>query len=232
MAGLVACGFVTLLNILFNGVAGRLRSLYYPPDWRRVWLLSALPLSASILYITMTYNAPTLPLSHAIRCVLATLIGLAFALLPGEWAARRSVDLAWLVVDGVGLMPVLILMRAIELPGRGLNVSPILAWGFAIGSVIGGLIWLRTVAHLRHKRGRAMPHALAQLAAGLSVSYVIMPLVHYLIATPPGYKYITTAANFFAINPFLQVVVFVVAAAMVFGADRVRRNLHHRTSSS
>ena len=36
---------------------------------------------------------------------------------------------------------------------------------------------------------------------------LLLPLVHYLLATPPGYPYITTASNFFAstsvsLNPF------------------------------
>ena len=78
----------------------------------------------------MTVNWPTLPLFNAMECVPATLLGLALALAPGAWAARRHMALAWLTMDGFGLMPVLLLLWAIELPGRGLISAPV-AYGVA-----------------------------------------------------------------------------------------------------
>ena len=65
----------------------------------------------------MTLNTPTLPLRLASACVIATLAGLALALLPGEWAARRPANLLWLALDGMGLAPILLLLRSVELPG-------------------------------------------------------------------------------------------------------------------
>ena len=101
--------------------------------------LCALPLIVGIPAITMTRNTPTLPLGLAAACVVATLAGLALALLPGEWAARRPVDLTWLAFDGLGLMPILLLLRSVELPGRGVSVSMPLAVLFAIGGLLAGI---------------------------------------------------------------------------------------------
>jgi hypothetical protein len=123
MAGLVATGAVLVIYVSLNWLLGRLadwrRRRYTPPPWWQVWALSALPLAIGIPAITMTVNAPVLPASLAAACAGATLAGLALALWPGAWAAERPGDLLWLVADGAGLVPVLILMRALELPGRG-----------------------------------------------------------------------------------------------------------------
>ena len=87
--------------------------------------------------ITMTVNSPTLPLSLAAACVVA---GLAVALPAGRWAAAWPGDLAWLAADGLGLVPALLLLRAVELPGRGLSVSPAVAWGAALGGLVVGAL--------------------------------------------------------------------------------------------
>ena len=106
MAGLVAAGAVMVIYTVFNWTLGRLAirrgQNYRPPTWWRVWVLCALPLAIGIPAITMTRNTPTLPFGLAAACVIATLAGLALALLPGEWAARRPVDLTLARVRRVG----------------------------------------------------------------------------------------------------------------------------------
>lgn len=94
--------------------------------------------SLGIPAITMSVNWPTLPPALAAACVVATLLGLAVALLPGQWAAERPLDLIWLATDGLGLMPALMLLHAVELPGRGVSLSPVVAWFFAIGGLVAG----------------------------------------------------------------------------------------------
>ena len=195
---------------------------YRPPAWWRVWVLCALPLIIGIPAITMTRNTPTLPLGLAAACVVATLAGLALALLPGEWAARRPVDLIWLAFDGLGLMPILLLLHSVELPGRGVSVSMPLAILFAFGGLLAGIAWLGVMSGLRAWRRRPTPPAGALLAAGLCLSYLLMPLVHHLFATPPGWRYISTASNFFAFNPVLQLAVFAVAAGTAVAVTRLR----------
>ncbi len=125
------------------------QSTYAPPTWWRIWLLAALPLAIGIPLITMTVNQPTLPLPLAAACVLSTLAGLALALWPGDWAAERPWDLLWLWGDGAGLMPVLLLLRVVELPGRGLSISGEMATMIAAGALLLAVAWLGLMSVLR-----------------------------------------------------------------------------------
>jgi hypothetical protein len=232
MSGLVAAGAVMVLYAATNWLCGQVlagrNKPFVPSTWWRVWVLSALPLSIGIPAITMTVNAPVLPPALAAACVAATLLGLAIALLPGKWAAERPLDLIWLVADSVGLAPALLLLRAIELPGRGLSISASSAWLVAIGGLAAGCAWLAGVSMLRIWRHKPVPGAGALLVAGLGLSYVLMPLVHHLLATPPAYRYISTASNFFAFDPGIQLLAVSAAASLAVGATNGRRWLSRR----
>lgn len=232
MSGLVACGAVMILYVAANWLVGRIEALrrrsYRPPAWWQVWAFCAPPLIVGIAIITMTANWPTLPPLNAAACVLATLIGLALALMPGSLAARRPVDLIWLAFDGMGLMPTLLLLQAIELPGRGLRLSVSMAYLVAFGSTIAGAVWLVIMTGLRAWRRKPSPGAGALLAMGLSLSYLWMPLVHHLLATPPECRYISAASNFFAFNLEVQLVVFFVAAALAVGITRFRKYVQRK----
>lgn len=232
MAGLVAAGAVLVLYAAINWLGGRIaarrgRSFGAPSPWR-VWALGALPLAVGIPAITMTVNSPTLPLSLAAACVAATLAGLAVALPAGRWAAERPGDLAWLAADGLGLVPALLLLRAVELPGRGLSVSPVVAWGAAIGGLVAGALWLALMGVLRRRRRRESPGAVALFVAGLALSYLLLPLAHYLLAVPPGFRYISNAANFFAVNPLIQLLALLAAATLAAGATALRQRGYKR----
>ena len=119
-------------------------------------------------------------------------------------------------------MPILLLLRAVELPGRGVSVSMPLAILFAIGGLLAGIAWLGVMTGLRAWRRRPAPPAGALLAAGLCLSYLLLPLVHHLFATPPGWRYISTASNFFAFSPILQLAVFAAAAGVAVVVTRLR----------
>jgi len=194
---------------------------YVPPAWWRVWVVAAPAVLIGIPLITMRVNEPTLPPGDAAACVGATLVGLAFALMPGAAAAERPVDLVWTALHGAGLMPALLLVRALELPGQGL-ISPAVAWGVAVGGTLSGGAWLMLVAGMEAWRGRSSPSAGAILVSGLCVSYLLMPVVHHLLATPPGYRYITTSSNFFADHVGLQALALLVAGLLALGVPRLQ----------
>src|SRR5574341_351648 len=222
MAGLVADGWVMVLYTAFNTAAGRLwRERYIAPAWR-VWVVCAPFLAVGIPAITMTVNRPTLPVLNALECTAATLAGLIVAHMPGKLAAERPADLVWLAADGLALVPVLITLRVVELPRRGVGITPLVAGLVAAGSIIGGVIWLGLMTLARRRGHRLSPGAGAIFLAGLGESYILMPLAHHLFATPPGYPYITTASNFFAYDPFLQAAVLIIAGGLAWGAARVR----------
>ena len=199
MAGLVATGIVLTLYVPLNWFLGRMTAhrgrSYRPPAWQFVWALCVLPLVIGIPLITMTQNDPTLPFGLAIACLVSTLAGLALALLPGRLAATKPMELVWLAADGAGFVPTLLLLKVIELPAKGLRLpfSPDSIPLFAAGIVVAGAIWLGLMTLLRRWRGRPAPGAVELLLAGFSLSYLLMPLVHYLLATPTGYRYISAA---------------------------------------
>jgi hypothetical protein len=229
MSGLVASGAVMILYIAANALLGRIArarySDYRAPAWWRVWLLCAPGLIVGIPFITMNFNQPTMPLAIAVSCVLSPLCGLAIALMPGVLAAQNPTALAWLALDGAGLMPALLLLRAVELPGRGLTITPTIAYLLAFGGVITGIVWLGVVGALRAWRRKPSPSAAEIFVAGLALSYVLLPLVHHLLATPPAFRYITTASNFFAFDVGVQAAAFIVAAGLAMGTVKIRHSL-------
>jgi len=227
MSGLVAAGavavFYTALNWALGRIAAGFKHDYDPPEWWAVWTLCAVPLIVGIPAMTMTLNSPTLPPGLAGACAVATLAGLALALMPCAWAARRPRDLLWLAFDGVGLMPALLLLRAVELPGRGVSVSVATARVFAVGGILAGIVWLGMMTVLRTWRHTPLPGAGLLLVAGLSETYLLLPLAHHLLATPPAYRYISTASNFFAFNFGLQIFAFGVATGLAVAAAWLRQ---------
>ncbi len=228
MSGLVISGAVMVIYTGFNWALGRVgdRSQrgYCPPPWWQVWVLCAIPLIFGIPSITMTVNSPTLPPLLAVACVGMTLVGLVLALLPGSWAAQYPHDLLWLVIDGAGLMPILLLLRVIELPNRGLISKP-MAIVFALGSILTAIGWLGVMTGFRVWRRKSLPDAGMLFTAGLGLSYLLLPLLHYLLASKPAYRYISAASNFFAFDIGLQVLIFIISAGIAIGVTQIRRRL-------
>lgn len=231
MSGLVAAGAIAVVYSCANWVLGRRSSLLRPrlgstadeltPSWWHVWLFCMLPLFIGITVITTTYNSPVLPLPSAAACSASTLLALPLALMPGAWAARRPWDLVWIAFDGAGLMPVLLLLRAVELPSRGLVSAPV-AYAAVLGATLAGVAWLGIMTRLRRWRRKPAQGAGALFVSGLCLSYLLMPLAHHLVATPPGYRYISTASNFFAFSPWIQLCSLLLAALLAIGITRMR----------
>lgn len=223
MSGLVASGAVMVLYAIANWFLGRIAGLRYriytPPAWWQVWSLGAIPLTIGILTITMTCNQPVLPISTAAACVVTTLSGLALALAPASLAAQRILDLGWLTLAGAGLVPCFLLLRAVELPGQGLASGPT-AWSVAIGSTLMGATWLKVVTWLHTQRRGVYLKTNQVLVAGLCLSYLLMPLTHYLLFTPPEFHYISVSANFFASSWIIQLASFSVTVVLAIGVTK------------
>lgn len=226
MAGLVAAGFVLVgATSLYGGAGWRARrrgGAYVPPAWWRVWLVAALPVGTGVVAITTTANTPTLPLLLGLACAASALAGLALALLPGRMAAQEPGRLAWLALDGLGVAAVLQLGIALGLPARALIGGPA-AIAAAGGAFAGGAIWLALLGWVQRRRGVPPPSGASLFLAGCAWTYLLLPLAHHLLATPPGYRYITVAANFFAGSTAVQLLTWALAAALAWGAAWLRR---------
>jgi hypothetical protein len=224
MAGLVAAGAVLVGEVLVNWYAGRIfglfKRLYRVPDWRRVWWWSAPFVSTGIIVITLVLGQPPLPVEIAVLCVVSTLAGLALALPFSSLAADRLAELVWLLLSGIGLLPPLLLLRFFE---PSIEQSARATPGPLLSSFIIGGGWLIVLTLFRTRR-RLPAWSVGRLfSSGLCWSYVLMPLGHYLLLTPPQYHYITVAANFFAPTFGLQVFSCGLAFLMALGAVSFQR---------
>ena len=229
MASLVASGTVAVLYTVANWFAGRIAGVryrrYVPPPWWRVWGFSAPLLTIGVLLITTQVNSPVLPLPLAIACVVAMLVGLALALLPARLAAAAPEATGWLALAGLGTVPSLLLLRTIELVPEG-RVPATVGYGMGLGSTVLGTLFLCVVTYL-HATRSADPSwkGLHLAASGLIWGYLLAPLAHYLLLTPPGYRYISTASNFFASSPIVQIVSWLVLMLQAYGAERFHRRI-------
>jgi len=227
MSGLVTGGIVLVGYSGINWLLGRLCGLFYkkytPPHWGLVWLLSVLPVSVGIFWITTQLNQPTLPPMLAGGCVAAMLLALGPALYLGSMTAQAGADLVWLLLVGAGLTPALLLLRAVELPGQGI-LSPVTAYGIAIGGTGLGLVWSIVLIRVQSRwlTGSRPGRAGQFLAAGVSISYLLLPLTHYLFAS--SIRYMSVAANFFARSWLLQGVVFLIVIGVAFGLERLQQH--------
>ncbi len=226
MAGLVASGAVMVVYTSLNWLLGRVMKTYQPPAWWRVWIGCAALLVIGIPAITMTFNSPTLPLWNATQTTLATLIGLALALLPGQLTVERPKDLIWLASDGFGLMLVFSGLRVLELFLRGQARGGQMWVRMAIIFLVLGIVWLLIVTGL-HVFRRRSAKTVEIFLAGFCITYLFMPLLHYLIFTN-GYYYITNSDNFFARNLLFQIAIWLIAGGLAWGLTRLRQAIQSR----
>jgi len=226
MSGFVAAGVIMVLYAAIVGLAAhwmaRRGRPFTPPKAAKVWVCAAPILVVGVPAITMTQNRPTLPAHLAAAVTGTAVLGLVLALWPAGWAARRPTDLAWLALDGLGLVPPLLLWRAIELPARGILSAPI-TWAVVVGSIAGGAVWLGLMTAARARSRRATPAASEVFGAGVTWVVLGVPLAHHLLFTPPAYRYITSAPNVFGFTWQTWISALLVAAALAAGATWCRR---------
>jgi hypothetical protein len=228
MTGLVAGGAVMVLYAGINGLLGRLSRRYLPPAWWRVWAWSALPLAIGIPAITMTANSPTLPLRSAGLVTIATLAGLALALLPGRMAAQRPVELALLSGDGLSLALILVTLPGLEYLPYWLEHGGRFWVLFLVGPSVGGLVGLALLTGIRYLFRRPSDGGGALTLAGLCAAYLALPLIHHVIGTD-GQFYITDMDNFFSRDPWIQLLTFALCGAVVWATTRVRAGIARRS---
>ena len=223
MAPAVAGGALLLVYAAANWVCGRLVPAWQPPGWLASWLVAVPFIVCGVPAITMILGDPPLPASLACQSTAMALAGAALALGPGKSAARDPGALIWLALRGAAVAPVLVLFKALELPARLNSVSPGVALTVALSSLAASLVGLIVLGAASAARGRPVPLAAATYVSGLAVAYLLLPLAHHLLATPPAYRYITASGNFFAAEPILQAAVLLPDAAVSIAASRVTR---------
>jgi hypothetical protein len=60
-----------------------------------------------------------------------------------------------------------------------------------------------------------LPSPLATICAAFIITYLFLPLLHYLVFTPSAFRYITSSSNFFALTIPVQVMCWLTVALIV-----------------
>lgn len=219
MTGLVAAGTVMLLYLPLNFTLGRLFRGYRAPDWRRIWLLCALPLAILIPALVMSVNEPVMPPGIAALITLVLLIGLGLALPLGSVVAETRIGaLLLLLLDAAAMSAFLLFQHFIEVRGR-LNGVTLIALAVILLVGLAGLGLLTGL--YRWRRSLTPPTAPLMLLAFANLNYLFLPMLHHWVFSydPP---YISDAANFFAGNLLLQVSVWIVLGLVAWGVAWLR----------
>ncbi len=230
MAGLVASGAVVVVYTYANWLWGRVQGIrgrrYVPPEGWKVWLFSLPLVVPGVLWITTHLNWPVLPLPLAAVCAAVAAGGLFLALIPARMATSQPGLFLWLTGAGAGMVPALLLLRVVErLPQGG---SAILHTRVAVVATLAGAIWTLALAGGYAQWRGAGWRTSHLLVIGLCLSYLLLPLVHYLLLTPPAFRYISVADNFFASTLPGQALGFAAAAGLAGGAVAFQRRIARR----
>lgn len=230
MSGLVASGVVLVVYTYANWLWGRVQGLrgrrYTPPEGWRVWLLSLPLIVPGVLWTTMHLNWPVLPLPLAAACAVVAAVGLFLALIPARMATVQPGPFLWLTGAGAGLVPALLLLRVLErLPQGGKSV---LYARVAVLATLAGALWTLALAGVYARWRGATWRASHLMVSGLSLSYLLLPLIHYLLFTPPAFRYISVADNFFASTLPGQALGFAATVGLAWGAVAFQRRIARR----
>jgi hypothetical protein len=233
MAGLVASGAIMVLYAAVNWLVGRLQAHYYSPPWWWVWVLCAIALLVGIPAVTMIANQPTLPLKNAAQTTLATLAGLALALLPGRMAAGQPTDLLWLAADGWGLALIMVTVTGLQNLPRWLAQGGT-GWVWAtIVILLAAMVWMLAITGLRIWQRLPVPGAVTLFIAGLCVAYGLLPLMHNLyVWTVDGYYYISNSNNFFSDYLTCQLAAWLAAGVLAAAVTWLRRHAAGRRATA
>ncbi|MHB9032187.1 MAG: hypothetical protein ACYC6L_03960 [Anaerolineae bacterium] len=221
MSGLVAAGLL-LVPYLLLALAARLRRAYWLPDPLAAAEDAAPLLVGGAFLFACALGEPHLPawVGLALAAVNCAGVYLVF------FISRCVQDNGWRVLlpalDGLALAPFLVLFHAFELPVKGISVSVAQARGTALGSLLVGVVGLLALGWIYRRRRWRAPKALEILLFACAWTYLVVPAAHFLFATPPGYKYITTADNLMAQNWLLQLATWALAILLAMVGAKLR----------
>lgn len=220
MTGLVLSGFMTILYLITRLI---LRFTIKPEkiSWEKIVKFSLIPLIIGVVLIIMTLGEPKLTFLIAISSVLALIIGISIGFSVIDDLIKDYRPTIIYLIFGLGLVPFLLLFRALELPEKGIlamNTSILVI----VISIVGGFFWL-LISYRIFKHNR--PRLTNVIKGTLAIGYIGLPLLHYLIATPKGIPYITASENFFAENMILRITNWILLILIVFSVDKLSKRI-------
>jgi hypothetical protein len=221
MVGLVLSGFISVLYYTIRLAAGSGIEI----SWQGVMKKISLPLFIGIMLIMMTMGSPKMPFLIALSSATATTIGLSIGLSVADDLMTHLLKTIAATAIGSGFVPFLILFRALELPAKGILSQNMAIWIVVI-SIIAGYVWLWIALYFF----RIYEPTRLQILKGIVfLAYLVLPVIHYLFATPKGIPYITSSDNFFADNMLLRTANWILLILFVYsGYGWATRHLYKK----
>jgi len=225
MSGLVASGFVLLFYFPVNFVLFHTRKHYSPPSPKNVLLFSLPVLTAGTFIITMTMNQPVLPLLHALKVLLATLLGLAVVLKNVELAGEKKLKILLLGIDGLALIMIMTSTLASNfyfLSSTQFNIFLIIC------ALCFGILAFTSIFYVWKKAKSVLKEI---LIAAFTIAYPFGAVFHYFAGTY-GHFYISNSSNFFAQNTGLQLLIWTIVFLIIRGITFLRNRMINETTTS
>ncbi|MDD4108086.1 MAG: hypothetical protein PHH93_05135 [Prolixibacteraceae bacterium] len=216
MSGFVISGFIVVLYLIIQ-VSYKIILKAEIIKWYNILKYSSFPIISGVLIITMTTGEPKMPLAIAISIAFTLVTGLVLCFSIVDDLVNDINSTISYVISSMGLVPFLILFRTVEMPAKGIltvNTSIVIA-GITF---LGGWIWLLLSFRLFKKNP---PGCLNIIKGTLAISYIGLPMLHYLTATPEGLPYITSSDNFFADNIIVRMINWIFLLFVVFLTNRI-----------
>ncbi len=220
MTGLVLSGFLSTLYLVTQ-LTLRFTIKSENISWKKIIKFSVIPLIIGVVLIIMTLGEPKLTFLIAISSALALTIGITIGFSVIDDLIKDYRQTIIYLIFGLGLVPFLLLFRVLELPEKGILAMKFCVLVIVI-SIVGGFFWL-LISYRIFKHNR--PSLTNVIKGTLAIGYIGLPLLHYLIATPKGIPYITSADNFFADNMFLRVTNWILLILIVFLVDKLTKRI-------
>ena len=224
MTGLVVSGVILIFYTGANLLIKKFRHSYQLPDWKIVWQYSCLILILPLLALLTFTGKPPMPVLLSLWILVILFIGLKLALYVSNFIVTDFRQSMWLFFDGLALAPILTViapsiaygLRRSSLQGMYILILPLVVIGL-------GLFWFLIMTILLKRFRQPYPSLVNTFLSGLTMSYLLLPLVHY-VGSRPGYvRYITNSENFIPNNFWLQVVALLIAAGMIWIVGRWRK---------
>ncbi|SHI86544.1 hypothetical protein SAMN05444280_10746 [Tangfeifania diversioriginum] len=217
MSGLVACGFVLLIYFPVSFILSRAKNNFTPPALKHVLLFSFPVLTAGTLIITMTLNHPVLPFLHALKVLLATLLGLAVVLKTVELAGEKMLKILLYGIDGVALALIMIMSSTLASNFHFLS-PPQLTIFLIICALCFGILGFTSIFYV-WKNIKSVSKEI--IITAFTIGYPFGTVFHYLVGTN-GHYYITNSDNFFTRNFLIQLLIWLSVYTIVSGIVRLR----------
>lgn len=220
MFGFVAAGFICIvlfLILIVQNVASKRR---IELNLTSITKYVTIPLLILITVIVTNLGEPTMTfsisISTAFALIFALVIGISFV---NDLTTKWLTTLIHLFI-GVGLIPFVILFRALELPHKGI-LSMNKAVSILLITLMLGIIWVIITKWLFRKKEI---REILILKGIVAICCLGLPVTHYLMTVVEGHPYITSSDNFFADNIFLRLINWVLIIFIIIGIKKIKFN--------